>query len=69
MNCFSILLHQLDRNMGAKITDFGVSTVLSTWSASQKRTATVGTYSYSAPEKFKTEYDEKEDIWSLGIVM
>ena len=29
----------------------------------------IGTYYYMAPEIFAGEYDEKCDVWSLGIIL
>ncbi|ERN04857.1 hypothetical protein AMTRI_Chr05g63780 [Amborella trichopoda] len=51
-----------------KITDFGVSAVLT--STTGERDTFVGTYSYMSPERISGgSYGYKSDIWSLGIVM
>ncbi|GMH23345.1 hypothetical protein Nepgr_025188 [Nepenthes gracilis] len=51
-----------------KITDFGVSAMLSSTSG-QAQTA-VGTYHYMAPERFsESTYGYRSDIWSLGLVL
>lgn len=55
----------LDSEKNAKLCDFG-------WSAlkSRVRTTFCGTYEYMAPEIFSYQrYDEKVDIWSLGILL
>ncbi|KAI3864473.1 hypothetical protein MKX03_003845 [Papaver bracteatum] len=51
-----------------KITDFGVSAILSC--TSDQRDTFVGTYSYMSPERISAgTYGYKSDIWSLGILL
>ncbi|XAR53456.1 Mitogen-activated protein kinase kinase [Bertholletia excelsa] len=51
-----------------KITDFGVSAILS--STSGMANTFVGTYNYMSPERISGEkYGYRSDIWSLGLVL
>ncbi|KAI0974266.1 hypothetical protein F4678DRAFT_369418 [Xylaria arbuscula] len=64
----------LDRNMNAKIGDFGLAALLVTGKDMQtiRRTTLCGTPNYIAPEileKGKKGHDHMVDIWSLGIIM
>ena len=56
----------LDNNMYLKIGDFGVSRKVQN-KCSDKYTI-VGSYDYRAPEINEENYDEKIDIYSLGII-
>lgn len=50
----------------AKIADFGSNKkVLS----DERQTIVVGTPYYYAPERATSTYDEKVDVWSLGVVL
>ncbi|KAI5866916.1 kinase-like protein [Durotheca rogersii] len=64
----------LDRDMNAKIGDFGLAALLVTGRDMQtiRRTTLCGTPNYIAPEileKGKKGHDHMVDIWSLGIIM
>ncbi|KAI2635914.1 Pkinase-domain-containing protein [Xylaria nigripes] len=64
----------LDRNMNAKIGDFGLAALLVTGKDMHtiRRTTLCGTPNYIAPEileKGKKGHDHTVDIWSLGIIM
>ncbi|KAG6586494.1 mitogen-activated protein kinase kinase 1-like [Cucurbita pepo subsp. pepo] len=51
-----------------KITDFGVSAILA--STSDLAHSFVGTYTFMSPERISGgKYDNKSDIWSLGLVL
>ncbi|OAY53957.1 mitogen-activated protein kinase kinase 2 [Manihot esculenta] len=51
-----------------KITDFGVSAIMA--STSGQANTFVGTYNYMSPERISgAKYDNKSDIWSLGLVL
>ena len=56
----------LDNNMYLKIGDFGISRKVQN-KCSDKYTI-VGSYDYRAPEINEENYDEKIDIYSLGII-
>jgi len=60
-------LLQLSRDRTARISDFGMSRILS---ASEGKTKTsVGPIKWMAPESFKQIYSEKSDVWSYGIIV
>ncbi|CAJ2501703.1 Uu.00g045560.m01.CDS01 [Anthostomella pinea] len=64
----------LDKNMDAKVGDFGLAALLVTGKDMQtiRRTTLCGTPNYIAPEileKGKKGHDHMVDIWSLGIIM
>lgn len=49
-----------------KLIDFGTSTIINPKRKFKKR---LGTAYYMAPEVLKKSYDEKCDIWSIGVIM
>uniref|UniRef100_A0A7S2XFN8 Protein kinase domain-containing protein n=1 Tax=Lotharella oceanica TaxID=641309 RepID=A0A7S2XFN8_9EUKA len=54
----------------AKISDFGLSRLKKDWLGSFKMTGMTGTLRYMAPEVMRSEvYDEKCDIYSLGLLV
>jgi calcium-dependent protein kinase len=58
-------------NFELRIIDFGLSTFINKSSSKKDNTklqSLVGTPHYIAPEIFKRSYDEKCDIWSLGVL-
>ncbi len=61
----------LNRNMVAKVTDFGIAKITNTTSSTiTSFGSTMGSVHYFSPEHAKGGYtDEKSDIYSLGVVM
>lgn len=60
----------LDANMEIKVADFGLATIL--WPSSDRVPKPCGTLPYMAPEMFQSPYngyDERVDLWSLGVIM
>ena len=51
---------------GLKLIDFGLSSRIK---KNKKLNNTVGTAYFIAPEILKGEYDEKCDIWSIGVIL
>ena len=57
----------LDKNYRIKLCDYGWATYLQ---PGEKLKTFCGTFDYAAPEILKKiEYDEKVDVWSLGILL
>ena len=53
-------------NNTIKVIDFGTS---QEFDPSKKMTQTYGTAYYIAPEVLNSEYNEKCDIWSIGVIL
>lgn len=65
IKCQNILI---DKDLQIKLTDFGLSTYRR--NTNRKLYGVVGTIRFSCPELLERKgYDEKADIWSLGIVI
>ncbi|CAK91783.1 unnamed protein product (macronuclear) [Paramecium tetraurelia] len=62
----NILFDQKHDQASIKIIDFGASAKLQNCEKLQKR---IGTPFYVAPEVLDANYDEKSDIWSLGVIL
>lgn len=62
----NLLLDKDENNPKIKIIDFGTSQV---FDADQPMTQKFGTPYYIAPEVLKKKYNEKCDIWSLGVIL
>ena len=74
-NCFhrdlkpeNILIKYTDNvNFDIKLTDFGLST--SDLNSSIESHSIVGTHNYRAPEVDEYDYNNKCDLWSLGVIL
>ena len=63
----NILFDSKSANSNLKVIDFGASTK---FDHNEKMTKRIGTPFYVAPEiLLKKPYDEKCDVWSLGVIM
>jgi eukaryotic-like serine/threonine-protein kinase len=60
----NILLTREGGALQAKVSDFGVATLKGARGAS----AVIGTPAYMAPEQFSNVYDERVDVYALGVV-
>jgi len=66
-----LLLNKDDKNNNnnlenIKIIDFGTSSILNN---NKKFKETLGTAYYIVPEVLNKRYDEKCDLWSIGVIM
>lgn len=60
----------IDDDLHAKITDFGISKIFNEVDSNQQHTKQIGTSCYMSPEvTMGKTYNEKCDIFSLGIIM
>ncbi|KAG2446603.1 hypothetical protein HYH02_008588 [Chlamydomonas schloesseri] len=62
----NILLSDDTDSAAIKMIDFGTGEFVK---EGQMLTQNVGTAQYMAPEVFKGKYDQRADIWSLGVIM
>lgn len=60
------LMLESDDQWNIKVIDFGLSR---TFSSDKKLCQRLGTPYYIAPEVLKKKYDEKCDIWSIGVIL
>ena len=63
----NILFSTISEDSQVKLIDFGLSKVFDGDNNTMK--GTVGTTFYMAPEVINGKYDEKCDIWSLGVIL
>lgn len=60
-------------NLSIKLTDFGAAAIFSNNEEGKqskiKLRETIGTPYYMAPEVLTSEYDEKCDLWSIGVII
>jgi calcium-dependent protein kinase len=62
----NLLLDMDESKPKIKIIDFGTS---QTFSPGEELTQKFGTPYYIAPEVLKKKYNEKCDIWSIGVIL
>ena len=60
------LLFEFEDRWDIKVIDFGLSRI---FSKDKKMCQRLGTPFYVAPEVLKKKYDEKCDVWSIGIIL
>ena len=60
----NILLEQDEDFSKCKLIDFGISAKL----GANNLTSSIGTPFYMAPEVLGKNYDERCDVWSLGVI-
>ena len=61
----------LDTNKRVKLSDFGISKLVTTETQTQSYTEGIGTLQFMAPELLKKrgKYNEKVDVYAFGVVM
>lgn len=62
----NLLLESKSKDALIKIVDFGLS---ATFDPAKKMKDRLGTAYYIAPEVLRKKYDEKCDVWSLGVIL
>eukprot|EP00922_Rhytidocystis_sp_ex-Travisia-forbesii_P050823 GHVS01075491.1.p1 GENE.GHVS01075491.1~~GHVS01075491.1.p1 ORF type:complete len:552 (-),score=73.52 GHVS01075491.1:1922-3577(-) len=62
----NLLLEGKSKDALIKIVDFGLS---ASFEASSKMRERLGTAYYIAPEVLRKKYDEKCDVWSIGVIL
>lgn len=62
----NVLLARSNDFSALRLIDFGLSR---TFEPKQRLRTRVGTVYYTAPEVWAEDYDEKCDLWSLGVIM
>ena len=65
--CF-LNLGEMENNI-VKIIDFGLGKILDIADINNKLKSLVGSVIYMAPEVLQNQYNEKCDIWSLGVIL
>eukprot|EP00826_Nyctotherus_ovalis_P019615 TRINITY_DN1606_c0_g1_i2.p1 TRINITY_DN1606_c0_g1~~TRINITY_DN1606_c0_g1_i2.p1 ORF type:complete len:240 (-),score=66.85 TRINITY_DN1606_c0_g1_i2:74-793(-) len=66
----NFMFHNKDDLSSVKLIDFGLSQIFEDPKIGKiKMKAKVGTPYYIAPEVIKGNYDEKCDIWSMGVIL
>lgn len=61
----NIVLYESENGVLIKVIDFGTSIYIN----NEYLTQELGTIYYIAPEVFKNYYNEKADVWSIGIIL
>jgi calcium-dependent protein kinase len=62
----NLLLESQSEQSDIKVIDFGTSAIID---PRKKLKQKFGTPYYAAPEVLKGSYDEKCDVWGLGVIM
>ena len=65
----NFLMNDKTENAEIKLIDFGLSKRFSQKEQVKKMHTVVGTPYYVAPEVLKGEYDQRCDVWSLGVIL
>lgn len=65
----NILMKKVGDEWIVKLADFGEARQFVTKSNEDSTFTVIGTYGFAAPDVFSGSYNEKADMWSLGIVM
>lgn len=65
----NFLMSDTSEDSEVKLIDFGLSKRYSQVKNTEKMHTVVGTPYYVAPEVLKGSYDERCDVWSLGVIL